>query len=119
VEEDAERGERAVRQIDADALLANTFKNDISFNAFKSLVKRQPTVSGWIHVKEQLPETVERSEDGMTFRLSEPVLGYNAKTGKYEVVMYEDDGNVKGFTRQDGDWFPVTHWMKIVKPEAV
>ena len=33
-----------MRLIDADALIANKFKNDISYNAFVSLVKRQPTV---------------------------------------------------------------------------
>lgn len=34
-----------MRLIDADALIANKFKNDISYNAFVSLVKRQPTVT--------------------------------------------------------------------------
>lgn len=32
-----------MRLIDADALIANKFKNPISYNAFVSLVKRQPT----------------------------------------------------------------------------
>lgn len=33
-----------MRLIDADALIANKFKNDISYNAFKKLVDRQPTI---------------------------------------------------------------------------
>ena len=33
-----------MRLIDADALIENKFKNDISYNAFKNLVKRQPSV---------------------------------------------------------------------------
>lgn len=33
-----------MRPIDADALIEYKFKNDISYNAFKSLVQRQPTI---------------------------------------------------------------------------
>ena len=32
------------RPIDADALIENKFKNDISYKAFVNLIKRQPTV---------------------------------------------------------------------------
>lgn len=38
--------------IDADALMAHKFKNDISYNAFCSLIKRQPTVNPWRKVEE-------------------------------------------------------------------
>lgn len=37
-----------MRLIDADALMAHEFKNDISYKAFCNLVKRQPTVAEWI-----------------------------------------------------------------------
>ena len=33
-----------MRLIDADALIENQFKNDISYKAFVNLVKRQPTI---------------------------------------------------------------------------
>ena len=33
-----------MRLIDADELISNVFKNDISYNAFKNLVQRQQTV---------------------------------------------------------------------------
>lgn len=33
-----------MRLIDADALIENKFKNDISYKAFVNLVKRQPTI---------------------------------------------------------------------------
>lgn len=33
-----------MRLIDGDALIANKFKNDISYKAFVNLVKRQPTI---------------------------------------------------------------------------
>lgn len=33
-----------MRAIDGDALIANQFKNDISYKAFVNLVKRQPTI---------------------------------------------------------------------------
>ena len=32
------------RPIDADALIENKFKNDISYKAFVNLIKRQPTI---------------------------------------------------------------------------
>ena len=33
-----------MRPIDADALIENKFKNDISYKAFVNLIKRQPTI---------------------------------------------------------------------------
>ena len=33
-----------MRLIDADALIDRQFKNDISYNAFRALVQRQPTI---------------------------------------------------------------------------
>lgn len=33
-----------MRLIDADDLIAHTFKNDISYKAFVNLVKKQPTI---------------------------------------------------------------------------
>lgn len=33
-----------MRLIDADKLMENKFKNDISYNAFCNLVKRQPSI---------------------------------------------------------------------------
>ena len=33
-----------IRLIDADKLLENKFKNDISWNAFEKLIKRQTTI---------------------------------------------------------------------------
>lgn len=38
-----------MRLIDADELLNNEFKNDISFNAFQNLVKRQKTIDAVKH----------------------------------------------------------------------
>ena len=50
-----------MRLIDADALIENEFKNDISYNAFKNLVKRQavidavPVVHGeWIEALDEM-----------------------------------------------------------------
>ena len=48
-----------MRTIDADALIENKFKNDISYKAFVNLIKRQPTVEPeqrWISCSERLPE---------------------------------------------------------------
>lgn len=44
-----------MRLIDADKLMENKFKNDISYNAFCNLVKRQPSIDAvkrgrWIRV---------------------------------------------------------------------
>ena len=47
------------RLIDADALMAHKFKNDISYNAFCGLVKRQPTVNQWHMVEEEMPKDGE------------------------------------------------------------
>lgn len=51
-----------MRLIDADALIEQQFKNDISYNAFCSLVKRQKTISqpNWIPVTEALPHTDDK-----------------------------------------------------------
>lgn len=37
-------GGKKMRLIDADKLMENKFKNDISYNAFCNLVKRQPSI---------------------------------------------------------------------------
>lgn len=41
--------ERIMRLIDADKLMENKFKNDISYNAFCNLVKRQPSIDAVKH----------------------------------------------------------------------
>lgn len=38
-----------MRLIDADKLMENKFKNDISYNAFRNLVKRQPSIDAVKH----------------------------------------------------------------------
>lgn len=38
-----------MRLIDADKLMENKFKNDISYNAFCNLVKRQPSIDAVKH----------------------------------------------------------------------
>ena len=43
-----------MRLIDADELIKNEFKNDISYKAFVNIVKRQPTIGEckkgeWLH----------------------------------------------------------------------
>lgn len=50
-----------MKMIDADALIANKFKNDISYNAFVNLVKRQPT----IEPERKRGEWKDRGEDYM------------------------------------------------------
>lgn len=41
--------EKKMRLIDADKLMENKFKNDISYNAFCNLVKRQPSIDAVKH----------------------------------------------------------------------
>lgn len=108
-----------MRLIDADALAAHKFKNDISYNSFCSLIKRQPTVGEWIDIKSGHPELREDKYEDLTFMISKPVLGYNAETGVMEVVLYEEDHEAPefiGYISQFGDGFPITHWMPLPEP---
>ena len=83
-----------MRLIDADALIENKFKNDISYNAFKNLVKRQPSVDvqpvrhgHWIETTEQSgwieEECAECSECSNTFVLGEYTIDDIRELFKY------------------------------------
>lgn len=102
-----------MRLIDADALIANKFKNDISYNAFCSLVKRQPTVNRWHRVEDELP-----SMDGYDLVLG-VVTGEAGYHRFYNAIM------MVSFDPQYKEWFvdeypdakiTVSHWMEL--PEA-
>ena len=101
------------RLIDADALMANKFKNDISYNAFCSLVKRQPTVNQWNRVEDELP-----SMDGYDW-----VLG--VVTGEAGYHRFHKAIMMVSFDPEYKEWFideypdakiTVSHWMLL--PEA-
>lgn len=56
-----------MKLIDADKLMENKFKNDISYNAFCNLVKRQPSIDAvkhgrWITVDYEEPRRYGCSE---------------------------------------------------------
>ena len=73
-----------MRLIDADALIANKFKNDISYNAFVNLVKRQETVEPerqWIPCSERLPEDIRPVI--VTWKNTDPASYYQYIVGKH------------------------------------
>lgn len=101
------------RLIDADALMAHKFKNDISYNAFCSLVKRQPAVNQWHRVEDELP-----SMDGYDW-----VLG--VVTGEAGYHRFHKAIMTVSFDPVYKEWFideypdakiTVSHWMEL--PEA-
>ena len=92
-----------MRLIDADKLMENKFKNDISYNAFCNLVKRQPSIDAvpqWIPCNEMLP-------DG---RLNKSYLVQD-KDGRLAVGTYKNWGWMFGHYMND----PVA-WMPLPKP---
>lgn len=101
------------RLIDAEALMAHEFKNDISYNAFCSLVKRQPTVNQWHRGEDELP-----SMDGYDW-----VLG--VVTGEAGYHRFHKAIMMVSFDPEYKEWFideypdakiTVSHWMEL--PEA-
>lgn len=101
------------RLIDADALMAHKFKNDISYNAFCSLVKRQPTVNQWRRVEDELP-----SMDGYDWVLG-VVTGESGYHRFHKAIM------MVSFDPEYKEWFideypdakiTVSHWIEL--PEA-
>ena len=101
------------RLIDADALMAHKFKNDISYNAFCGLVKRQPAVNQWHRVEDELP-----SMDGYDW-----VLG--VVTGEAGYHRFHKAIMMVSFDPEYKEWFideypdakiTVSHWMEL--PEA-
>ena len=99
-----------MRLIDADALLAHKFKNDISYNAFLGLVKRQPTVNQWHRVEDELP-----SMDGYDW-----VLG--VVTGEAGYHRFHKAIMMVSFDPEYKEWFideypnakiTVSHWMLL------
>ncbi len=106
-----------MRLIDADALIANKFKNDISYNAFCSLVKRQPNVNQWHRVEDELPK------DGFTGKLvcdNEGQIylcgGYATITLSSGSVVYTDSRILDVFWDDTASWDDVTHfthWMPV------
>ena len=80
------------RLIDADALIENRFKNDISYNAFVKLVKRQTTVDA-------VPARAAKWEHYRSGQLSCSECGENAPVierwycnGEYDFPKYESWG---------------------------
>ena len=60
-----------MRLIDADKLIASSFKNDISYNAFVSLIKRQQTIDA---------ESVVRCKDCRWHEAEQPGMVYCPNT---------------------------------------
>lgn len=80
-----------MRLIDADALkldLTRFYDNEVTA---KQLIDEQPTVGGWVSVKDRLPGPFINC------------LGYGS--GKYAL--------------SSGEWLPafVTHWMPLTEPQ--
>ena len=56
-----------MRLIDADKLMENKFKNDISYNAFCNLVKRQPSIDAVPVIRCKDCKHHEDEENGMVY----------------------------------------------------
>lgn len=86
-----------------------------------AVVGSWPAISDlWIDADEHLPELLEPTGDEFFYQRSLRVLGYDAYSGKMEVVTYEEDMDEpywKGFVTEDGVELNVTHWMPIPLPK--
>lgn len=80
-----------MRLIDADELLKNEFKNDISFNAFKNLVKRQKTIDAVsvVRCKDCKHRYKMACHEAEFYECSH--IGLTSKTGKITHVGVTDD----------------------------
>lgn len=97
-----------MRLIDADALIANKFKNAISYNAFVNLVKRQETVEPerqWIPCSERLPG------EGTNVILSDDL---NVTIGR--LIHYTDIGYKWEIDHWDNDFEDWQAWMPSPEP---
>lgn len=98
-----------MRLIDADALkndLTRFYDNEVTA---KKLIDEQPTIGGWISVKDRLPE-------------NEQYVILWAKTGVMKYAKYLDDEPHRPWITYDENgsiraWDNVvTHWMPLPKP---
>ncbi len=124
-----------MRLIDADALLECQFKNDISYKALCSLVKRQSTVNAprWIPCSETLPETnILHQADYMDdWYSSDLVLAYiiepfgdglgDKNASQFVLAYYDKDmGNPEiryGWSEWlTGNPLEVVAWMPLPQP---
>ena len=71
-----------MRLIDADALIENRFKNDISYNAFVSLVKRQTAVDAVPVVRCRECKFLSLTTLGMDYACWHGAIKVYGETGK-------------------------------------
>lgn len=100
-----------MRAIDADALkedLTRFYDNEVTA---RELIDEQPTVVGWISVKDRLPEIGENY-------CSKLVMCYTPD-GEHEYLFdyYEVNGFGQGcFTTEKYFGISITHWQPLPKP---
>lgn len=98
-----------MRLIDADALTMEIIENPPVYNANRvvDVIKSQPTVDGWISVKDRLP-------DGECIAYStkwfEMIIGY--------VYKYKATASDTGYEAESENEVlrDVTHWMPLPEP---
>lgn len=99
-----------MRLIDADKLMENKFKNDISYNAFCNLVKRQPSIDAvpqWISMTERLPEPDERV---LVYTAGKEIHVWDAMPHRAESYAWEDEEGLYH------SLYEVDLWMPLPKP---
>ena len=108
-----------MRTIDADALVSRCGDYYVEegpeygfIGTLKCLVDMQPTVGGWISVKDRLPNLYH-----MVL-----ITGRNSAGGSFGVIKGSYDGNEAGWYRDDVAQYAnsredvITHWMPL--PES-
>lgn len=86
-----------MRLIDADKLMENKFKNDISYNAFCNLVKRQPSIDAVPVIRcKDCKHRPKRLEEGKG-------EGFNLEFPDYKCPCQCDDGWY--------NWMPDDNWF--------
>lgn len=77
-----------MRLIDADELLKNEFKNDISFNAFQNLVKRQKTIDAVPVMHGEWKKGIHTAECSCCFG----IFDFGIETWVEDFDIYDDLG---------------------------
>lgn len=94
-----------MKLIDADALIENKFKNDISYNAFVSLVKRQPSAQPeWIPCSEKYPDMDERV---LVYTVGHEYHVWDCMSNRGDSYFWEDEEGLYHNKYTVDEWMPL------------
>lgn len=112
-----------MRLIDADALKEAVWEddriNDLEYATVTMLIEKQPTIGGWISVKDRLPPMEKRV---LVFckGKSEHVQSVRTITEMSDINRFNYKCKTEPYWREPWDFFyanyDITHWMPLPEP---